>query len=65
LLFLNPDVFEDVRGERRWQDPKDNHLLVFGKVENRFGYVGRCPFAKHFTQRPEITGVDQASDFWL
>ncbi len=64
LLLLDPDVLEHVRRERRWQDAKDDHLLVFGQIENDFRHIGRRPFAKHFAQRAEIAGVDHALDFW-
>jgi hypothetical protein len=64
LLFFDPDVFEDVRRERCWKDAKDDHLFVFGKIEDYFGHIGRGPLAKQLPQRAEISGVDQTFDFW-
>src|SRR5207302_1528798 len=64
LLFFDPDIFEDVRGERRWQDAKDDHLFVLGKIENDFRNVRRWPLSKQLAQRAEITGINHALDFW-
>ena len=63
LLFLDPDVFENLRCERRWEDAKDDHLFIFRHIEDYLGDIGRRPFAEKFTERPEIPGFDQALDF--
>ena len=50
--------------ERRWQNAKDDHLLVVGKIENHVCDIRWRPIAKHFTQRAEVSTVDQALYFW-
>ena len=63
LLFLDPEVFKNIRCQIVRQHPKDDHLFVFRQIENHFGHISRRPFAKHFTERREITRVDHAPDF--
>ena len=63
LLFLDPEVFKNIRRERGWQDAKDDHLFIFRHVEDYLGDIGRRPFAENFAERREVTGVDQAPDF--
>ena len=40
-------------------------MKVWSVAAATFRNVSRRPLAKHLTQRTEITGVDQASDFWF
>ena len=63
FLFLDVEIFENVRRQRRRQHAKDNHRIVVGKIKNYFGEIGRRKFAKDFAQRVEVTRLDQALDF--
>ena len=63
LLLLDANVFKNVRGKRVRQDAKDDDLLVFRKIEDHLGQVGRRPVAKHLAQSGEIARVDQALNF--
>ena len=62
LLRVDIEIFKDIRRQCMRQDAKDNHLFVFWQIQNHFGDIGGWPFAKHLTQRREITGVDHAPD---
>ena len=62
LLLLDADVFKNIRRQCCRQHPEDNHLLVFRKIENHVGDIGRRPIGKQFAQRPEIARVDHALD---
>jgi hypothetical protein len=46
LLFLDPDIFENLRRERRWEDAEDDHLFVFRHIEDDLCDISRRPFAK-------------------
>ena len=63
LLFLDADVFKNVRRQIVRQHAKDDHLFVFRHIENYLSDVSRRQFAKHFAERREITGFNQAPDF--
>jgi hypothetical protein len=63
LLRFDVDVLEDVSGERVRQNPKDDHLLVLGKIENNLGDIRRRHFRKKLAQRGEVPRFDHALDF--
>ena len=63
LLFLNPEVFKNIRCQIVRQHPKDDHLFIFRHIEDYLGDIGRREFVENFAERREVTGVDQAPDF--
>ena len=63
LLFLDADVFKNIRCQIVRQHPKDDDLFVFRQIQNHFGDISGWPFAKHFTERGEIPRFDHAPDF--
>ena len=63
LLRLEIEIFEDVGGERVWQNAKNDDPLVLRKIEDDLGHVGRGHLGKELAQRGEIPRVDHALDF--
>ncbi len=45
------------------ENPKNDDLFVFRHIEDYLGHIRRGPFTKHFAQRTEVSGFDQAPDF--
>ena len=57
------EIFEDVGGERVWQNAENDDPLVFRQIENDLGHVGRRHLGKELAQRGEIPRLDHALDF--
>jgi hypothetical protein len=65
LLRLDVDVeiLENVRRQHVRQNPENDDLLVFRKIEDDLGHVGRRHLGKEFAERGEIPRIDHALDF--
>ncbi len=62
-LDIDVEILENVRRQRVRQNPENDDLLVFRKIEDDLGHVGRRHLGKELAQRGEIPRVDHALDF--
>ena len=62
-MRIHIEVFENVRRQRRRQNPEDDDTIVFRQIENDFGHIRRRPLPKNFTQTREIARLNQAANF--